>query len=268
MEQIIIKILIANKNKSFRELQKEIFLKSPHIQVIDEASSFTGLIKKLQTVQPDILFMADEMPGGDALEILLTLKDTYPNLKIITTTKKYDEDYINYLLKKSEGVLVGGEQTDEEFINAIEQVYAGETDFISGLDFGNISFRPPEGTDRETFETDLQKLSAMLGINFFENAEPSEFINENKEAKYLEETIRPTIEDYLQHCTEANEAYQYLKENPPERDLDIIDWRAKYLALNDFCLDQEQVQNSETLLFLNSFSESPEYFIELVARDE
>lgn len=80
--------------------------------------------------------------------------------------------------------------------------------------------------------------------------------------------VTPTIENYLRLCRTANEQYVRYLENPPEEELDIIDWRVNYLPLDEFGFPKEFKNVEEVLLFKEYFEKSADYFYELMEMRE
>lgn len=124
MQQNIIKILLANDHSLMRTAIKNALHKTLHIQVIEEAVSFPDLFSKLQQCQPDILMSDDQMPGGHFLTDIPTIKQLYPDLKIIANTMHSKFDYLKKLIQLSNGLL-SFSCGAEEYIHAVDAVQYG-----------------------------------------------------------------------------------------------------------------------------------------------
>ncbi len=74
--------------------------------------------------------------------------------------------------------------------------------------------------------------------------------------------ITPTLDNFLQLCQAANKQYAALTENPPQNELDIIDWRVNHIPLYEFVFPDEYQQNEEVLLFKEYYNKSADYFYE------
>ena len=137
MEENIIKILLANDHTLFRTGVKKILEeKSPNIKVLGEAENFKQVLSILS--EPNtfhILILDDVMPFGDPLETILSIKEKWPDLKIIVTGMygasspqfKPFMPYIDGLLSLAAGV--------EDYVKVIETVSKGGLHFyITGFD--------------------------------------------------------------------------------------------------------------------------------------
>jgi DNA-binding NarL/FixJ family response regulator len=124
MQQQTIKILLANDHSIMRTAIKNALHKTLHIQVIEEAVSFPDLFSKLQQSQPDILMSDDQMPGGYLLNDIPTIKQLYPDLKIIANTRHSDIAYLKKLIQLTDGLL-SFSCGSEEYIKAVEEVQYG-----------------------------------------------------------------------------------------------------------------------------------------------
>lgn len=82
------------------------------------------------------------------------------------------------------------------------------------------------------------------------------------------EEVKPTKENCLQLCNEANAQYESLMESPPKNELDIVDWRVYYFPLDSFDFPEAYQQNNAVVLFKNYYSKSADYFYDLMELHE
>jgi hypothetical protein len=80
--------------------------------------------------------------------------------------------------------------------------------------------------------------------------------------------ITPTLDNFLQLFLSANDQYAALIENPPQNELDIIDWRVNHIPLDEFVFPDEYQQNVEVLLFKEYYNKSADYFYETMETNE
>jgi hypothetical protein len=80
--------------------------------------------------------------------------------------------------------------------------------------------------------------------------------------------ITPTLDNFLQLFLSANDQYAALIENPPQNELDIIDWRVNHIPLYEFVFPDEFQQNGEVLLFKEYYHKSADYFYETMETNE
>ena len=246
-----IEILIANEHRSYRNAQKVLLSKMPHNN-IKEVSSFSELYKTLEQGKREILIVDDMLPAGKFLYHLATIKKLCPNLKIIVTTHKDDYSYLQLLMQSVEGLLIGRTVTEEDFIRAVEAVNNGKSYYFTLNHSNNL------------FEKDSKKVAAAFGLELFNTTSGEKLSLENRDALYFNTTLRPTNEDCISLCFKANKSYHKLKSLPAERNLDIIDWRMKYLALNDFDFPNELQSIVYVKIFKRNFNDSINYFHRLL----
>ncbi len=91
---------------------------------------------------------------------------------------------------------------------------------------------------------------------------------ENPQDRYMSETIIPAKEDFLYHCKKANIQFEKLKGLHTERNLRIIDWRMKYMTLDNFHIPEEFEENEEALLFKMNYDDSIYLFYKLLEQME
>ena len=90
----MIKALIIDDTRLARQELKFLLTNHPIIQIIGEAINATDAREKIQTLQPDLLFLDIQMPGENGFELLSSL-DNSPE---VVFTTAYDE----YALKAFE----------------------------------------------------------------------------------------------------------------------------------------------------------------------
>jgi predicted peroxiredoxin len=78
------------------------------------------------------------------------------------------------------------------------------------------------------------------------------------------EAVKPTKENCLQLCNDANAQYASFLAIPPKNELDIVDWRIKFNPLDVFDFPEELQQNQAVVLFKDYYSKSADYFYDLM----
>jgi two-component system, NarL family, captular synthesis response regulator RcsB len=128
MESDTIRIILANDHPLLRKgISQALNKKAQHIQIVAEAGDFQELLFLLNAAEIDILMTDDIMPGGEILGILPIIKAQYPDLKIIVNTMCQSTNPISIEVMALAQGWVSFTATAEEFIKAIETVYAGYT---------------------------------------------------------------------------------------------------------------------------------------------
>jgi DNA-binding NarL/FixJ family response regulator len=85
----VFRTLIVEDNVVFRESFREVLrIRFSHM-VVDEAADGEEALQKVDTLQPDLIFMDIELPGENGLELTKKIKRHYPAIVIIILTN-YD----------------------------------------------------------------------------------------------------------------------------------------------------------------------------------
>lgn len=127
INNMAVKIMIADDHSMIREGLKNLLELDGDIQVIAEAVDGEDCLEKLQLVKPDVLLLDINMPKKNGLEVLKSLKSRRSKLKVLVLTVHNETEYLmkavdigvnGYVLKDSESA---------ELKKAIFTVADGET---------------------------------------------------------------------------------------------------------------------------------------------
>lgn len=75
------RILLVEDEVDLRAMVKEVLESEGH--EVEEASSGTGALQSYAVTPPDLIITDLVMPGTDGIEIIMKLRKSHPNLKII-----------------------------------------------------------------------------------------------------------------------------------------------------------------------------------------
>jgi DNA-binding NarL/FixJ family response regulator len=119
----IIKYLIADDHKIFRQGLKLVLNDDHLLKCIGEAASGIEVIEQLKKEQPDVILLDLKMPDMDGIETTQKIKALYPDLKILILTMHNDEHFILHLMELgANGYLIKNADA-EEIKKAIHSVY-------------------------------------------------------------------------------------------------------------------------------------------------
>lgn len=122
-----IQVLITDDQAIVRKGIRALLMTEPDIEIIGEAENGREAIKKVETLQPDVVLMDLMMPEMDGIEAIrqITAKNVKARILVLTSFATDDKVFpavkagaLGYLLKDS---------SPEELVEAIRQVYAGES---------------------------------------------------------------------------------------------------------------------------------------------
>ena len=80
------KILIADDSAPLRERLVEMFSHVRGIEVVGQAQDVREALDSVRTLQPDVLILDLQMPGGSGIDVLREVKQNHPSLVAIVLT--------------------------------------------------------------------------------------------------------------------------------------------------------------------------------------
>ena len=98
----------------------------PSIQIVGEAESGRGGVRKAKALQPDVILMDLVMPDGDGIEALAEIKRSIPNVKIIVLTTFGDELRAKAAMEAGADGYLLKDACGEALLQAIHGVQQGE----------------------------------------------------------------------------------------------------------------------------------------------
>ena len=122
----MIKIMIVDDHKLFREGLKKLFEAEATVKVVGEASNGHDCLSKLRSVKPDIILLDFTMPEMDAIAVLQILNRRRKRPKVIILTA---HDEIEYLVQAADVEIEGYMLKNSSFkdlIHTVHYVYDGE----------------------------------------------------------------------------------------------------------------------------------------------
>lgn len=119
------KVLIADDQELIRESLKIVLSAYPDIDVVGAVGDGFEVLEKLKTVTADVILMDIRMPKMDGVLCTKTVKEQYPNVKVIILTTFDDDEFIFSALKYgASGYILKGISM-EDLHQAIETVSQG-----------------------------------------------------------------------------------------------------------------------------------------------
>ena len=83
---IMLRILLVEDNRVYRETFKENLGKHFPSVVIDEAESSEEALQKIDLAPPDLAFIDIRLPGMNGLQLTQKIKRDFPNIRIAVVT--------------------------------------------------------------------------------------------------------------------------------------------------------------------------------------
>lgn len=125
-----IRILIAEDHTIVRQGLIDILSKYEDIRIVGEAENGDILIKKYETIRPDVVLSDIEMPeikGTEAAKIILS---KHPEAKIVFLTMYNSDEFIYKTYKLGAWGFIPKEVIKSELVDSIRTVYEGHKYFM------------------------------------------------------------------------------------------------------------------------------------------
>ena len=136
----IVKIIIVDDHKIFREGLKFILSNQKDMEVIGEASNGKEFLEILNTKKPDFVFIDINMPVMDGLEATKLAMEKFPDLNILALSMHGDEEYYFKMISAGAKGFVLKESDSSELKEAINDILSGKNYFSQEL-LRNIIFK-------------------------------------------------------------------------------------------------------------------------------
>jgi DNA-binding NarL/FixJ family response regulator len=135
-----ISILIADDHPLIRKGLRALLLSMPNTELVGEATSGAEVESLAEQLQPDIVLMDLQMPGGGGLTAIRKIVQTSPHIRILVVTMFQDDDSVFAALRAGARGYVLKDMDDEEISRAILAVASGEAIFSPAIAERLISF--------------------------------------------------------------------------------------------------------------------------------
>src|SRR5262245_13588107 len=94
-----LRILLADDHETVREGLKTIFNAQADMEVVAEAVDGRTALAQAAAVLPDVVIMDISMPRMNGLKATEALRQSQPDVKIVTLTRHTDDGYLQRLLR-------------------------------------------------------------------------------------------------------------------------------------------------------------------------
>ncbi|MCH6265413.1 MULTISPECIES: response regulator transcription factor [Neobacillus] len=128
-----LKILIADDHPLFRHGVKTLFMTTPEIEVVGEATSGEEVIQLAQKLEPDVILMDLRMPGCNGIEATREIMKDNPNTQILILTMFQDDHSVFAAMKAGAKGYVLKDAEKDDLLNAIKTVGNGGAIFSPGI---------------------------------------------------------------------------------------------------------------------------------------
>jgi DNA-binding NarL/FixJ family response regulator len=126
-------ILIADDHPVFRKGLRALLSTMSNVELVGEAASGEEAIKLAEKLQPDVVLLDLQMPGGGGLNAIRPIVQTSPHIRILVVTMFEDDDSIFEAMRAGARGYVLKDTQDEEMERAILAVGNGEAIFSPAI---------------------------------------------------------------------------------------------------------------------------------------
>lgn len=129
----MVKLIITDDHRMFRESIRKILVSEKIADVVDEAENGADLLELLKIRKPDMVLMDIAMPEMDGVEATKQALKLQPGLKVIVLSSFGDEKYYFSMVEAGVKGFVLKNSGIAELKNAIDEVYHGRSWFSPEL---------------------------------------------------------------------------------------------------------------------------------------
>jgi DNA-binding NarL/FixJ family response regulator len=122
-----LRILLADDHETVREGLKAILNAQTDMEVIAEASDGVSAVERAADAHPDIVVMDVSMPRLNGLHATEAIRESCPQVKVLTLTRHADSAYLKQLMRAGAAGYVLKQSRAAELLRAIRATARGET---------------------------------------------------------------------------------------------------------------------------------------------
>jgi DNA-binding NarL/FixJ family response regulator len=122
----MIKILIADDHPIVRRGLRELVSDENDMQVVSEASNAGEIILSLRNHDIDVVLLDISMPGKSGLDLIVDIKNEFPERKILILSGMAEELFAKRAIKCGAYGYLNKEAAPEQLVHAIRKVYTGK----------------------------------------------------------------------------------------------------------------------------------------------
>ncbi len=151
----VLRVLIADDHPLFRKGLHALLASMPEIEVVGEAATGEEAVTLAAALQPDVILMDLQMPGGSGIVATRQIVQTSPHIRVLMVTLFEDDDSVFTALRAGARGYILKDVEEEEMVRAIRAVGKGEAIFSPAIATRVIAFfaAPRPTVSKEIFPT-------------------------------------------------------------------------------------------------------------------
>lgn len=135
----MIKLILADDHKLFREGVRSILENVDEIEIVDEVDDGRALINSLRINKADLIILDISMPGLSGIEACRLIHKEYPCIKVLILSMHSEESFVRSAIEAGASGYLPKEIDHNELVEAIQTVYNGGNYFSKDISSKLIS---------------------------------------------------------------------------------------------------------------------------------
>ena len=157
----MIQVVLCDDHAVLRRGIRDTLTESPDIHVTGEAGSYPELREVLRTAACDVLLLDLNLPGRSGLEVMASLKETHPDIKVLIVSMYPEDQYALRCLKAGAHGYANKAGDPVKIIAAVQTIVQGRkylTPEVAQLLADSLAQPTPELPHESLSERELQTL--------------------------------------------------------------------------------------------------------------
>jgi DNA-binding NarL/FixJ family response regulator len=121
----VIRVFIVDDHAILRRGIRDILTDDPGIEVVGEAQDYSELRSKMRNLPIDVLLLDVNLPGKNGIDILKTLREENPRIKVLMLSMYPEDQYAVRSLKAGAYGYLNKASAPEQLLHAVAQIVAG-----------------------------------------------------------------------------------------------------------------------------------------------
>jgi DNA-binding NarL/FixJ family response regulator len=161
-----LRILIVDDHPMFRKGLSALLASMREFDIIGQATNGQEAIAQVEPLQPDVILMDLQMPGGSGIDATRTITRTYPHMRVLVVTLFEDDDSVFSALRAGARGYVLKDAEDDEMVRAIKAVGRGEAIFSPAIATRVLTFfaAPHHAVPKHIFPTLTERERDILHL--------------------------------------------------------------------------------------------------------
>ncbi|QPN30175.1 response regulator transcription factor [Diaphorobacter sp. JS3051] len=157
----MIQVVLCDDHAVLRRGIRDTLTESPDIRVTGEAGSYPELREVLRTAACDVLLLDLNLPGRSGLEVMASVKETHPDIKVLIVSMYPEDQYALRCLKAGAHGYANKAGDPVQLIAAVQTIVQGRkylTPEVAQLLADSLAQPTPELPHESLSERELQTL--------------------------------------------------------------------------------------------------------------